>query len=228
MHHKTATPPDSVSRPLLFITLITVALAGILVLAQQFGAHAEGDKTPAKAISAGEAQERGLEQAVFGGGCFWCTEAVFEQLSGVEEVISGYAGGDEANPTYEEVAYGRTTHAEVIQITYDPAEISYEKLLEWFWKAHDPTEVDGQHPDKGRQYRSTILALDDAQLKTANASKESAQSNFDKPIATEIEKLDTFYPAEVYHQDYAKNHPANPYIQRWLVPKLKKLDLEMP
>jgi len=176
------------------------------------------------------AQEGGkavhMEKATFGAGCFWCVEAVFERLNGVQSVVAGYAGGTKANPTYEEVCTGATGHAEVAQITYDPTKISFEKLLEVFWEAHDPTTLNRQGADVGTQYRSVIFCHDEKQKAAAEKSKAAAQKDFDPPIVTQIEPLKQFYPAENYHQDYYKNHANAPYCVFVIKPKLKKLKLE--
>lgn len=162
-------------------------------------------------------------KATFGGGCFWCTEAVFETEPGVLSVTSGYAGGHTRNPDYREVCTGETGHAEVIQIEYDPAVISYERLLEIFWKAHDPTTHNRQGADVGTQYRSIILYHDEAQRAAAEKSKQAAQAAFARPIVTEIVPLTTFYPAEEYHQDYFRKNPNAAYCRVVIAPKLHKL-----
>lgn len=180
------------------------------------------------------------EHLTFGGGCFWCLEAVFQRLPGVTQVVSGYAGGTVPNPSYEAVCTGETGHAEVIQITFDPAKLPYDKLLEVFWAAHDPTSVleddtfrHGKlHPkgtayqgaDVGSQYRSIILFESEAQKVAAEKSKKEAQPQFKKPIATEIVPLEKFYPAERYHQNYFNlNQNRNPYCSAVISPKLQKL-----
>jgi peptide-methionine (S)-S-oxide reductase len=174
------------------------------------------------------AQETRVEKAVFGFGCFWCAEATFEQQPGVIDVVSGYAGGDEPNPTYHQVGTGKTGHAEAIEVTFDPTKTSYEKLLEFFWKTHDPTDPRGVEPDFGKQYRSMILTSGEAQSETAKKSKAEAQKHFKKPIATEIAPLKHFYPAEDYHQNYVRNNPGDPYVRNVSIPKLKKLGLKVP
>ena len=163
------------------------------------------------------------ELATFGGGCFWCLEAVFERLDGVKSVTSGYAGGTKENPTYKEVCTGATGHAEVIQIEFDPHKISYEKLLEVFWEAHDPTTMNRQGADAGTQYRSVILYHNDAQKRAAEKSKELAQWRFPRPIVTEIIPLTKFFKAEEYHQDYFRKNPNAPYCAVVISPKLEKL-----
>lgn len=160
--------------------------------------------------------------ATFGGGCFWCMEALFETLDGVMSVTSGYAGGHTPNPTYEQVCSNTTGHAEVIQIAFDQEKISYEKLLEAFWDAHDPTTLNRQGADVGTQYRSIILYHDEAQKAAAQKSKLKAQKRFDKPIVTEIVPLKVFYPAEEYHQDYFRKNPAAAYCRAVIRPKLEK------
>jgi peptide-methionine (S)-S-oxide reductase len=164
-----------------------------------------------------------LARATFGGGCFWCTEAVFETEPGVKSVTSGYAGGHVKNPTYRDVCAGTTGHAEVIQIEFDPAVVSFERLLELFWEAHDPTTLNRQGADEGTQYRSIILTHDEAQKAAAEKSKRAAQAEFRDPIVTEIAPLGDFYPAEKYHQDYFRNNSSAGYCRAVIAPKLKKL-----
>jgi peptide-methionine (S)-S-oxide reductase len=163
------------------------------------------------------------ELATFGGGCFWCLEAVFERLDGVKSVTSGYAGGKKDKPTYKEVCTGETAHAEVVQIEFDPQEISYEQLLDVFWDAHDPTTLNRQGPDTGTQYRSVIFYHDDAQRQSAERSKQAAAKDFRDPIVTQILPLTNFYRAEEYHQDYFQQNPNAPYCAVVIRPKLEKL-----
>ena len=164
------------------------------------------------------------ETATLGGGCFWCVEAVYERLPGIISVVSGYAGGQTENPTYEEIGTGKTGHAEVVRITYDPAKISYEKIIDLFWEAHDPTTLNRQGADTGPQYRSIILTENADQVRIANESKTRAQTKSKSPIVTEIVPLTKFYPAEDYHQDFYRENPMHPYNQAVIRPKLKKLD----
>ncbi|MDD5260850.1 MAG: peptide-methionine (S)-S-oxide reductase MsrA [Methylacidiphilales bacterium] len=171
-------------------------------------------------------QTHDLELASFGGGCFWCIDAVFERLDGVKKVTSGYAGGTHARPTYEEVCSGSTGHAEVVQISFDPAKISYEKLLEVFWQAHDPTTLNRQGPDFGTQYRSIILYQNEKQKAAAEKSKAEAAKKFSSPIVTEIVPLKEFYPAENYHQDYFRLNGHAPYCRFVIAPKVEKLQKE--
>jgi peptide-methionine (S)-S-oxide reductase len=164
-----------------------------------------------------------LATATFGGGCFWCVEAVYVELKGVIRVVSGYAGGHVKDPTYREVTTGTTGHAEVAQITYDPSVISYKQLLEVFWNTHDPTTLNRQGNDVGPQYRSIILYHDEVQKSLAEKSKkEVATGIWDDPIVTEIVPLEKFYIAENYHQDYFANHPGQPYCRVIINPKVQK------
>jgi peptide-methionine (S)-S-oxide reductase len=164
------------------------------------------------------------EVATLGGGCFWCLEAVYDELKGVESVVSGYAGGTVPNPTYEQVCSGRTGHAEVVQITFDPAVISFKELLEVFFTIHDPTTRDRQGNDVGPQYRSIILYHDPEQRAVAEQTiAELNQSRiWGKPIVTELVPFTTFYPAEAYHQEYYRRNPYQPYCQLVVAPKVAK------
>jgi peptide-methionine (S)-S-oxide reductase len=163
--------------------------------------------------------------AVFGGGCFWCTEAVFDELRGVKSVVSGYAGGSTKNPTYEEVCGGGTGHAEVIKIDFDPTEIAFKDLLTVFFATHDPTTLNRQGNDVGTQYRSAIFYANEEQKREAEAFiKELNDSKvFGKPVVTTLEPLGEFYEAEDYHQKYYANNPYQPYCQYMIPPKLNKL-----
>lgn len=163
------------------------------------------------------------ESAVVGGGCFWCVEAVYQGRPGVKSVVSGYAAGKNPNPTYEEVCTGQSGHAEVVKIGYDPSVISYEKILELFWDAHDPTTLNRQGADRGTQYRSIIIAQNQDQRALAEKSKADAQARFRDPIVTEIIDATEFFPAEGYHQDFTARNPNHPYVQAVIVPKLEKL-----
>jgi peptide-methionine (S)-S-oxide reductase len=165
-----------------------------------------------------------IETATFGGGCFWCMEAVFERLPGVISVTSGFAGGQSPNPPYEQVCTGNTGHAEVTQIEFDPAKITYEKLLDVFWQAHDPTTLNRQGADEGTQYRSVILYHNETQKLTAEKSKAEAQKNFKHPIVTQIVPFTKFYKAENYHQEYYGNNSNAPYCRIIIAPKLEKLE----
>jgi len=166
-----------------------------------------------------------MEQTTLGGGCFWCTEAVFERLAGVQSVESGYAGGNLSNPTYEQVCGGNTGHAEVIQITFDPNVISYSDLLEVFFVIHDPTTMNRQGNDRGTQYRSVIFAHTPQQLKTAQEMVAHLNSTraFSDPVVTEVTMLTNYFPAENYHQDFYRLNPNQPYCNAVIPPKLAKL-----
>jgi peptide-methionine (S)-S-oxide reductase len=165
-----------------------------------------------------------MELATFGGGCFWCTEAVFKELKGVESVTSGYSGGHVINPAYREVTSGTTGHAEVIEIEFDPAVISFQELLEVFWATHDPTTLNRQGADVGPQYRSVIFYHNEKQQEIAEQIKQKLNDEkvFDKPVVTEISLWENFYRAENYHQDYYENNAAQGYCQFVIVPKLDK------
>ena len=166
------------------------------------------------------------ERATFGGGCFWCTEAVLQRIEGVLSVTSGYSGGSEPDPTYEEVCTGTTGHAEVVQVAFDPSMISYEEILDIFWQAHDPTTLNRQGADAGTQYRSIILYGDDAQKAAAEKSRDKAQRKLQDPIVTEIKPLEKFFKAEDYHQNYYNTNTSAGYCRTVISPKLKKLRLE--
>jgi peptide-methionine (S)-S-oxide reductase len=169
------------------------------------------------------------EKATLGGGCFWCLEAVYDQIDGVISVVSGYAGGTRPDPTYEQVCSGRTDHAEVVQVSFDPQKIRYEDLLEIFWKAHDPTTLNRQGADVGTQYRSIILYHDEAQREAAQKSKSELETSgrLKGPVVTEITPLEAFYPAEVYHQGYYASNLNAGYCRIVIAPKLKKLGLKV-
>ncbi len=187
-------------------------LAGVLLIAPLMNAGPESTNAPQK-----------LETATFGGGCFWCAEAVFQRIPGVKSVTSGYAGGSTPNPTYEQVCTDTTGHAEVVQIEFDPSIITYDKLLEVFWEAHDPTTLNRQGNDSGTQYRSIILYSNEAQKIAAEKSKAEAARHFSSPITTEIVLLKKFYPAEKHHQNYYNEHQSQGYCQFVIRPKLRKL-----
>lgn len=165
-----------------------------------------------------------LEQATFGGGCFWCVEAIYQDLIGVSHVQSGYAGGHVENPTYKAVCTGTTGHAEVVQITYDPDIISYQELLDIFWHVHDPTTLNRQGNDVGPQYRSVIFTHNQAQAEAAQQAKTAVDQSdlYADPIVTEIAPLTNFYPAEDYHNDYYNENPYQPYCMMVVGPKVNK------
>ena len=172
-----------------------------------------------------ENQSVGREVATFGAGCFWCVEALFQTIEGVESVVSGYSGGDVSNPTYEEVCTGTTGHAEVCQITYDPSKTNYKELLRVFWQVHDPTTLNRQGADVGTQYRSVIFYHTEEQKSLAETSKKELDKSgtWKDPVVTEISPFKNFYSAEGYHQDYYNQNADKPYSAFVIKPKLKKL-----
>jgi peptide-methionine (S)-S-oxide reductase len=163
------------------------------------------------------------EVATLGGGCFWCLDAAYRRVEGVTGVVSGYAGGQDPNPTYQRVCSGRTGHAEVVQVEFDPDVVSYADILDVLWAIHDPTTPNQQGHDVGTQYRSIILTHDDAQRVAAEASRDAVQSLWPRPVVTEIVPLEVFHPAEEYHQDYYARNPEQGYCQAVINPKLAKL-----
>ena len=166
-----------------------------------------------------------IQTATFAGGCFWCTEAIFKRLKGVTEVISGYAGGNRVNPSYDQVSKGTTGHAEAVQVHFNPIVIPYEKLLEIFWHFHNPTTLNQQGADIGTQYRSVIFYHNDEQKKLASTSKESIEKSgmYKDPIVTEIKPFENFYSAEDYHKDYYDSNQSAPYCTYVIDPKIQKL-----
>jgi peptide-methionine (S)-S-oxide reductase len=171
-----------------------------------------------------------LSKAYFASGCFWCVEAVFESVRGVEEAVSGYSGGDKQNPTYRQIGTGQTGHSEAVEVYYDATVVSYETLVKVFYGSHDPTTVNGQHPDYGSQYRSMIFYQNDQEKKIAEDFKANlaASGDYDAPIVTEIVALVKFWKAEDYHQDYERLHPNNGYVRNVSVPRLRKFQKKFP
>ncbi len=165
-----------------------------------------------------------LQEATFGAGCFWCTEAIFSRIEGVKKVVPGYSGGDKKNPTYKEVCEGNTGHAEVAMIVYNPEEVSFAKLLEVFFKIHNPTTLNRQGADVGTQYRSVIFYHNDEQKELAQSAinKLNAEKIWENPIVTQVVPFSVFYVAEDYHDNYYENNPANPYCQIVITPKIEK------
>lgn len=172
-----------------------------------------------------EIEEKGLASVVFGGGCFWCIEAVFQRFDGVVEVVSGYAGGTTVDPTYEQVVGGGTGHAEVVRIVYDPKKVELAELVDLFWRAHDPTSLNRQGADVGTQYRSAIYysGAQDGEIIRRSAQQLAESGLYSGPIVTEIAELKEFYPAELYHQNYFNTNPNAGYCRYVIAPKLKKL-----
>ena len=177
-------------------------------------------------ISGNKDKEISYEFAILGGGCFWCTEAVFEKIEGVATVVSGYAGGASTNPTYKEICTGKSGHAEVIKIKFNPAVITFAKILDIFGKCHDPTTLNRQGADVGTQYRSTIMYLTEDQKSQAKLWKKKLSLTLPVPVVTEIVKAPIFYEAEEYHQNYYQRNPNQGYCNFVIRPKLKKLNLE--
>jgi peptide-methionine (S)-S-oxide reductase len=201
-----------------------LALAGCI-------ASASAGPLPDAATDVPLAKERGTATAVFAGGCFWGVEAVFENVKGVTEAVSGYSGGTLARPSYEQVSSGLTGHAESVQVTYDPSQVTYGQLLKVFFSvAHDPTQLNRQGPDTGTQYRSAIFYSNADQQRVAQAYIEQLRQakSFRRPIVTQVAPLKAFYAAETYHQDYLVQHPDEPYIVINDMPKLAALKGELP
>ena len=217
------------SNPLSATALPLLLIASLASCAGNGGETARAitssEKTPMTATADPTPPTVKTEKATFGGGCFWCVEAVLEQLDGVLDVTSGYAGGAVENPTYQQVCSGSTGHAEVVQVTFDPTRIELATLLEWFFKSHDPTTLNRQGPDEGTQYRSVIFFHSETQKTTALAAIQKARAKFRDPIVTELRPLSKFWPAEPYHQDYFRNNPTKAYCSRMIAPKLQKLGL---
>lgn len=190
----------------------------------------EVSKPMAQAEKLSEAELQQYETAYFASGCFWCVEAIFESVKGVKEAVSGYAGGAEENPTYEEVSYGKTTHAEAIEVYYDPKEISFFELVQVFFGSHDPTTLNRQGPDRGPHYRSIAFYKNDEQKKIIEGYIKALDDSkvYDQPIVTEVMPFTTFWKAEEYHQDYERKHPNNPYITNVSVPRLNRFKKNFP
>ncbi|TBW27550.1 peptide-methionine (S)-S-oxide reductase MsrA [Gramella sp. KN1008] len=172
--------------------------------------------------------QNGLHKAYFASGCFWCVEAIYESIEGVEEAVSGYSGGHTKNPTYESSNTGKTGHAEAVEVIYDPEVVSFRTLVEVYFGSQDPTQVNGQGPDRGSQYRSIIFYQNAEQKKIIEDVKTAVAKNYDKPIAAEILPFQKFWKAEDYHQDYEKNNPNNPYIQKVSIPRLNRFKAKFP
>ncbi len=170
----------------------------------------------------------GLEKAYFASGCFWCVEAIYESVQGVQESISGYSGGHTENPTYEASNTGRTGHAEAVEILYDPKIVSFETLVDVYFGSQNPTQINGQGPDQGSQYRSIIFYQNDEQKKIIKEKKEALRKKLNRRIAAEVLPFQKFWKAEGYHQDYEKRNPNNPYIQNISIPRLKRFQAKFP
>ena len=204
------------------ITTFILTLIAVFLIGCSF-TNKEQSSGKVKKESMDKITSSNLDTAVFGAGCFWCVEAIFEELKGVQSVEAGYSGGTVKNPSYEQVCTGTTGHAEVARIIFDPSVISYDDLLEVFWTTHDPTTLNRQGADVGEQYRSVIFYLNDAQKESAEKSKKDVATKiWDDPIVTSIEPLKGFYIAEDYHQDYYNNNSSQSYCQYVINPKLEK------
>ncbi len=194
-------------------------IAGLAIAAALVGMAATG----AWAQDQGAA-EKTLKTAVFAGGCFWCMEPPFDKLDGVVSTVSGYTGGSVPNPTYPQVSAGGTGHAEVVQVTYDPARVGYDRLLEVYWRNVDPFDAGGQFCDRGDQYRAAIFPLDEEQKAAAERSRKEVEARLGKPIVTTIEPPATFYPAEAYHQNYHRTNPLRYHFYRSLCGRDQRLE----
>ncbi len=206
--------------------LVVILVASLAACTEQPPVDREEKKPMTENVTPTSQDSHKLEIATFGTGCFWCSEAVMERLDGVVKAESGYMGGDVEAPTYEQVCSGRTGHAEVVNVTYDPTKITYDQLLQWFWKMHDPTTLNRQGADTGTQYRSVIFYHSEEQKKLAEASRDRAQADFRDPIVTEITPAGVFWKAESYHQDYYRNNPRQGYCRAVIAPKLDKLGMD--
>lgn len=204
-----------------FVAIFSVILITINACGQKSKPEAKPTKMEDKKVDLTK-----LDQATFGNGCFWCTEAIFQNLNGVEKVVSGYSGGKVKNPTYKEVCSGETGHAEVLRIYYDSKVISFDELLEVFWKTHDPTTLNRQGNDVGTQYRSVVFYHDEKQKELAIKYKAELNGSgaFSKPIVTEISPVSEFYPAEDYHQNYFNENGEQPYCYFVIKPKVEKFE----
>ena len=177
-----------------------------------------------------KSEQQDLSKAYFASGCFWCVEAIFESVKGVHEVYSGYAGGHTKNPNYNQIGTGRTGHAEAVEVHYDPKVVSFGTLVQVFFGSHDPTTTNRQGPDRGSQYRSIAFYQDDKERKMIQdyIALLEEKEIFSKPVVTEVEKLEKFYFAEEYHQDYEKRNPNNPYVRSVSIPRLRKFQKAYP
>ena len=210
-----------------------IRITVLMVLALSTSACGSNNKKETKQKDAEISSAMGTQvygTAYFASGCFWCVEAIFESVKGVKEVVSGYAGGTDINPTYEEVSYGRTTHAEAVRVLYDPKIVTFETLVQVFFASHDPTTRNSQGPDKGAQYRSIVFYGNQVEMNIINGqiAKLEKEKIYSAPIITEVRPYINFYKAEDYHQDFEKNHPNNPYIKNVSVPRLKQFQEKHP
>lgn len=216
------------------IIMVGLALLGMACSSpkNKEGKVAASNNNPTAVATANTSQKdlKDLSKAYFASGCFWCVEAIFESVKGVEEAVSGYAGGKEPNPTYQQVSAGATSHAEAVEVYYDPEVVDYETLVKVYYGSHDPTTVNGQAPDFGTQYRSMILYTNEEEKTIAEKYKQDleASGQYSQPIATEIEPLTTFWKAEEYHQDFERRNPNQSYIKNVSIPRLNRFKKKFP
>lgn len=210
---------------------LLIALSLILTFTTSCGNNSEQNATRPEIANA-EPQEvplqNGLKRAYFASGCFWCVEAIYESVKGVDEVISGYAGGHTKNPTYEESNTGRTGHAEAVEVIYDPEVIDFATLVDVYFGSQDPTQKNGQGPDIGSQYRSIIFYQNEEQKEIIEQKKAALAEQYNSEIAAEVLPFQKFWKAEDYHQDYEVNHPENPYIRNVSIPRIRKFQRKFP
>ncbi len=214
----------------LSIILLVMFSLGTLACQPQVKKKAQQDAQVAEVVKPDAKALQQYETAYFASGCFWCVEAIFESVKGVKEVVSGYSGGPEADPSYEQVAYGRTGHAEAVEVYYDPSEISFFQLVQVFFGSHDPTSLNRQGPDKGAQYRSIAFYKDENQKNVIDSYIKALEDNkvYDLPIVTQVVPFKVFYKAEEYHQDYERKNPNNGYIQNISIPRLNRFKKNFP
>jgi peptide-methionine (S)-S-oxide reductase len=214
--------------------LLSTFVALVFVIPQACsGSHSEKGKheiNKSKSYTEEQLEEQGLSTAYFASGCFWCVEAIFQSVKGVKEAVSGYSGGEIAEPSYEQVSRDQTKHAEAIKVIYDPEQVSFEVLLKVFFGSHDPTTLNQQGPDRGAQYRSIAFYQNEKekQLIEAHIQKLEAQKIYESPIVTQIVKFEKFWEAEDYHQEYEQKHPENPYVQSVSIPRLNRFKKKFP
>jgi peptide-methionine (S)-S-oxide reductase len=211
-----------------------IILLGVTLFSTSCESKIKNKKEPAKEVVLAQKYSKqdlqDYETAYFASGCFWCVEAIFESVRGVKEVISGYAGGTEENPTYEQVSYGKTSHAEAVEVYYNPEEISYFELVQVFFGSHDPTSLNQQGPDRGAQYRSIAFYKNPEEKKIIETYMAALQESgvYQDPIVTEVTAFAKFYNAEDYHQDYERKNPNNSYVRQVSVPRLNKFKKNFP
>ena len=215
---------------LLKIMLLVLFSLGAMACQPQVKKEAKKETEVAAVIKPSAQELQNYETAYFASGCFWCVEAIFESVKGVKEVVSGYSGGPEADPSYEQVAYGRTGHAEAVEVYYDPKEISFFQLIQVFFGSHDPTSLNRQGPDSGAQYRSIAFFKNEKQKKVIDSYIKALEDNqvYDRPIVTQVVPFKVFYKAEEYHQDYERKNPNNGYIQNVSIPRLNRFKMNFP